>query len=121
MDFLWNELIIRPLINTLLVLYVICFSQMGMAIIAFTLLVRLVTLPLTLKQLHQMRAMSGLGPKLKEIQAKYAKDKVRASQETMRLYKEAKVNPVGCLGPLVIQMPILFGLYQVLINFSVIV
>jgi len=65
--FLWTELIIRPMLNTLLVLYVICFSQMGLAIILFTILVRLATLPLTLKQVRQMRAMSTLQPKMQEI------------------------------------------------------
>ena len=59
-SFLWTELIIRPMLNGLVVLYTICFSQLGVAIIIFTALVRVVTLPLTLKQLKQMRAMSGL-------------------------------------------------------------
>ncbi len=114
--FLWTEFIIRPMLNTLMVLYVISFSQMGIAVILFTILVRTVTLPLTLKQVRQMRSMSGLQPKLKEIQARYAKDRARISQETMRAYREAGVNPIGCLGPLVVQMPILIGLFRVLIQ-----
>lgn len=113
---LWNEVIIRPMLNTLVVLYVIFFSNMGVAIIVFTALVRLVTLPLTLKQLHQMQAMNRLQPKLRELQTRFAKDRARQSQETMRLYKESGVSPVGCLGPMVVQMPILFGLFQVLIQ-----
>ncbi len=113
---LWNEVIIRPMLNTLVVLYVISFSNMGVAIIAFTALVRLVTLPLTLKQIHQMQAMTNLQPKMREIQTRYAKDRARQSQETMRLYKESGVSPVGCIGPMVVQMPILFGLFQVLIQ-----
>jgi YidC/Oxa1 family membrane protein insertase len=104
------------MLNTLVVLYVICFSQMGLAIIAFTALVRLVTLPLALKQIHQMQAMSSLQPKMQELRTRYANDRARQSQETMRLYKESGVNPVGCLGPMVVQMPILFGLFQVLIQ-----
>jgi YidC/Oxa1 family membrane protein insertase len=108
--------IIRPMLNTLMVLYVVLFNQMGVAIIAFTILVRLITLPLTLKQINQMRAMSALAPKLREVQTRYGRDRARASQETMRLYREAGVSPVGCLGPMVIQMPILFGLYQVLVQ-----
>jgi YidC/Oxa1 family membrane protein insertase len=104
------------MLNTLLVLYVISVSQMGIAIILFTILVRLVTLPLTLKQIRQMRSMSLLQPKLKELQTRYAKDRARISQETMRMYKEAGVNPIGCLGPLVVQMPILIGLFRVLIQ-----
>ena len=113
---LWNEVIIRPMLNTLLVFYVISFQHMGIAIILFTVLVRAATMPLTLKQIRQMRVMSTLQPKMKEIQARYSGDRSRVSQETMRLYREAGVNPIGCLGPLVVQMPILIGLFRVLIQ-----
>ena len=115
-DDLWREIIIRPLLNLLVVLYTICFNNMGVAIIVFTVIVRLVTLPLTIKQLRQMRAMTDLQPRMRAIQERYSRDRQRVSQETMRLYREAGVNPVGCLGPLVIQMPILFGLFRVLIQ-----
>ena len=112
---IWNEVIIRPMLNTLLVLYVLCFSQMGIAIIAFTVLVRVVTIPLTIKQLRQMRAMTAMQPRVREIQQRYEGDRQRISQETMRLYRESGVNPIGCLGPLIVQMPILIGLFRVLI------
>lgn len=112
----WTDLITRPMINVLLVLYVISFSQMGVAIILFTILVRLVTLPLTLKQLRQMRKMGTVQNRLREVQTRYAKDRTRISQETMRIYREEGINPIGCLGPMVIQMPILFGLYRVLVQ-----
>ncbi len=104
------------MLNTLLVLYVIFFNSMGIAIIMFTVLVRVVTLPLTLKQVRQMRAMSELQPRMKEVQDRYGGDRARVSQETMKMYREAGVNPIGCLGPLVIQMPILIGLFRVLIQ-----
>ena len=112
---IWNEVIIRPMLNTLLVLYVLCFSQMGLAIIAFTVLVRVATIPLTVRQLRQMRSMTGLQPKVREIQERYAGDRQRISQETMALYRQSGVNPIGCLGPLIVQMPILIGLFRVLI------
>ena len=115
-SFLWTELIIRPLLNSLVVLYTICFSQMGVAIIILTGIIRLITLPLTLKQLRQMRSMGLLQPRLKEIQDRYGRDRARISQETMRLYREAGVNPLGCLGPMVVQMPILIGLFRVLVQ-----
>ena len=104
------------MLNTLLVFYVVFFNQMGMAIIAFTLLIRLVTLPLTLKQIRQMRAMTSLQPKMKDIQERYAGDRSRISQETMKMYKEAGVSPLGCMGPLIVQLPILIGLFRVLIQ-----
>ena len=113
---LWREIIIRPMLNLLVVLYTICFNNMGIAIIVFTVIVRLLTLPLTIKQLRQMRAMMDLQPRMREIQERYGRDRQRVSQETMRMYREAGVSPVGCLGPLVIQMPILFGLFRVLIQ-----
>ncbi|PKB66531.1 MAG: hypothetical protein BZY81_06960 [SAR202 cluster bacterium Io17-Chloro-G4] len=116
LDFVWTEFIIRPMLNTLMVLYVISFSNMGVAIILFTLLVRLITLPLTVRQVRQMRAMSGLQPKLREIQQRYARDRSRISRETMQAYRDAGVSPIGCLGPLVVQMPILLGLFRVLIQ-----
>ena len=104
------------MLNLLVVLYTICFNNMGVAIIVFTVIVRLLTLPLTIKQLRQMRAMMDLQPRMREIQERFGRDRQRVSQETMRLYREGGVNPVGCLGPLVIQMPILFGLFRVLIQ-----
>jgi YidC/Oxa1 family membrane protein insertase len=104
------------MLNMLVVLYTVLFSQMGLAIIVLTALIRLATMPLTLKQLNQMRAMSSLQPKIKEIQDRYARDRSRVSQETMRLYKEAGVSPFGCLGPMIVQMPVLIGLFRVLIQ-----
>ena len=113
---LWTEIIIRPLLNTLMVLYVLSFRNMGVAIIIFTALVRLATLPLTLKQLRQMRGMTTLQPKIKAIQDRYSGDRARISQETMKLYKESNISPIGCLGPMVPQMLILFGLFRVLVQ-----
>ena len=111
---IWNEVISRPMLNTLMVLYVIFFNSTGLAIIVLTILVRLVTLPLTLKQIRQMRRMSELQPRMREIQERHSGDRARISQETMRLYRESGVSPVGCLGPLIVQMPILIGLFWVL-------
>ena len=114
--FLWNEAIVRPMLNSLVALYVVFFHNFGISIIIFTAFVRLVTLPLTLRQLRQTMAMTRLQPKLQEMQKKYAKEKQKIAQETMRLYKEAGINPLGCLGPMVIQFPIWIGLYQALIQ-----
>ena len=114
-SFIWNDVLINPMINGLIIVSRLLFDNFGLAIIVFTILVRLATLPLTLRQLHAGRRMQALQPKLQEIQKKY-KDPKRRSEETMKLYKEEKVNPVGCLGPMLIQMPIWFALYQVLIH-----
>ena len=116
MGFFFDNFLINPMLNILVVLYSLLFSNFGLSIIVFTVLVRLATLPLQLKQIKQMRAMTGLQPKMRELQTRYAKDPPRRSQETMRLYREAGVNPIGCLGPMLIQLPIWIGLYQALLN-----
>lgn len=111
--FIWNDLLVTPMINGLILLSRVLFDNFGLAIIVFTLLVRAATLPLTLRQLHASRKMQTLQPKLQEIQKKY-KDPKRRSEETMKLYKSEGANPIGCLGPMIIQMPILFALWAVL-------
>ena len=113
---LWNEILVRPMINALVALYIVLFNNFGFTIIIFTFLIRLITLPLTKKQLSATKKMSQLAPMLNTIKNKYPNDKARISQETMRIYKEEGVNPVGCLGPMLIQLPIWIALYQSLIQ-----
>ncbi|PKB61911.1 MAG: hypothetical protein BZY79_01415 [SAR202 cluster bacterium Casp-Chloro-G4] len=100
------------MINSLVFLYTIFFSNFGVAIVAFTALIRAAMIPLTVRQSHSLKRMSDLQPKLKEIQERHAKDRQKLSTETMRIYKENGVNPIGCLGPLVIQFPIWIGLFR---------
>ena len=102
------------MINSLVLLYYIFFSSFGLAIIVFTVIVRAALIPLSVKQSRQMKAMSGLQPKIKEIQEKYKGDRQRVTQETTKVWREQGVNPIGCLGPFVIQMPIFFGLFWAL-------
>ncbi len=83
------------MINSLIVLYQVFFSNFGISIVIFTIIARGVMFPLTLKQSRQIKRMGALSPKLKEIQEKYSNDKARAYRETMRLYKEAGVNTFG--------------------------
>lgn len=87
----------------------------GWAIITFTVIVKILTFPLTLTQIRGINAQKELQPRIQELQKKYGKDREKMAQEQMRLYREAGVNPLsGCL-PLVVQMPILIGLYAALI------
>jgi len=89
----------------------------GLAIIFFTLAVKSVLFPLTAKQMRSMRVIQELQPKIKAIQEKYRDKPEKAQQAVMNLYKEAGANPLsGCL-PLLVQMPILFALYQALLHF----
>lgn len=88
----------------------------GLAIILFTILIKTVLLPLTIKSVKSTAAMQELQPKIKELQKKYGKDRQRLSQETMQLYSEYNINPAaGCL-PLLLQMPIFFGLFFAIRN-----
>jgi YidC/Oxa1 family membrane protein insertase len=110
---IWDVAFLNPLSNALIILNNILFSNFGLAIIVFTLLMRLATMPLTLRQIHSTRAMTTLQPKIQEIQKKY-KDPKRRQEETMKLYREAGVNPLGCILPMLVQMPIWFALYGAL-------
>lgn len=89
-------------------------NSYGLSIILFTIVVKMLLLPLTIKQTKSTKAMQDIQPKLQEIQEKYKNKPEKQQQEIMNLYKEAKINPLaGCL-PLLIQMPILIGLFSVL-------
>lgn len=113
---LWELIVLRPMVNGLVALYSFSSLDFGIAIIIFTILTRVLILPLTLKQLKATKAMSVLQPKLQELQKKYDKDKAKLSQETMKLYKEGGISPMGCLVPTLVQMPIWIALYQAIIK-----
>lgn len=109
---IWNTVFFNPMLNGLVVLYGLSFKDLGLTIGVFTIIIRVIMLPLTLRQLHSTKAMSLMQPKLAAMQKRYAGDKQKLASEQMRLYKEAGINPLGCLGPMVIQFPIWIGLYQ---------
>ncbi len=110
-------LIINPMLNTLLWIYSI-LGNFGLAIILFTILVRMVTYPLTIQQLKGASKMQDM-QKSKEylaMQKKYKNDKQKLQQEQMKLYKEMGVNPLGSCLPTLIQFPVIIGLYQSIIR-----
>ncbi len=109
----WNLLLMNPLINALLLLTNLLGGQFGLAIIVFTIILRLVTIPFTLRQLQSTKAMQEMQPRMQEIQKKY-KDPKRRQQETMKLYKETGINPLGCFMPMAIQMLVFIALYRAL-------
>lgn len=86
----------------------------GWTIILFTLVVKLILLPLGLKQQKSMTKMQAMQPKLNALQEKYKNDKQKLSEETMKLYKQYNISPMGGCLPMLIQLPILFALYRVL-------
>ena len=102
--------LLDPMINVLVVLNHALWGSFGLAVIAFTILIRFVTFPLTLRQLQQTRAMQALQPLVKDLQKKFT-DPKRRQEEMMKAYRQAGVNPLGCLGPMVLQFPILIALF----------
>ena len=109
---IWKVIAVQPVINLLLVLSHYLFNNFGLAIIALTIIIKLVLYPISQKQLKSTKAMQDVQPKLAELQRKYARDRQRLSHETMALYKEAGISPVGCAIPMIIQLPIWIALYQ---------
>lgn len=103
--------LLNPMINFLVILNNVLFSSFGLAIIAFTIIIRLVTFPATFRQLHSTRAMQSIQPRIQEVNKKFS-DPKRRQEEVMKIYREAGVNPLGCLGPLVLQFPVLIALYS---------
>jgi YidC/Oxa1 family membrane protein insertase len=113
---IWTVIILQPMLNALLWLYGLLASQFWLAIIFFTVIVRLAMTPLMLPQQRSAKKMQEIQPKLQELQKKYGKDREKLSQEQMKLYKEAGVNPMGGCLPMLIQFPIWIGLYQSIIQ-----
>ena len=91
-------------------------GNFGVSIIIVTILIKIMLLPLTLKQDKSMKEMKKLQPELEKIKEKYANDKQMLNIKTMELYKEHKVHPLGGCLPLLLQLPILFALFGVLRN-----
>jgi len=107
-----------PLFNLLVALFQIPFFDFALAIIVFTVVIRTVLAPLFVRQIRSQKEMQRMQPLIREVQRKHKGNRQKVSEETMALYKEHGVNPAaGCL-PVVLQLPILFALYQALIRAS---
>lgn len=109
----WNVLFINPLINALVLLDIFVLGQFGLAILLFTMLLRLATIPFTLRQLESTRAMQAAQPQMQELNKKY-KDPKRRNEEMLKLYREYNINPLGCFMPLLIQMVVFIALNSAL-------
>jgi len=104
------------MVNSLLFLYNVLGHNFALSIAVFTVLVRLLTLPFTLPAQRSAKVQQELQPELEKIRKKYAKDKEKQTQETMKLYKEKGINPMmGCL-PMLLQLPIMFAFYQSIVK-----
>lgn len=117
---MFTTIIVQPIFNLLVLIYaLIPGHNFGVAVIIFTVIVRLMLWPLFKKQLHHTKAIRSLQPEIKKIKAATKGDKQKESRLTMELYKEKGINPFATLGIVLAQAPILIGLYlgiQKLIN-----
>lgn len=117
MDFLtnfFNIVLYRPLFNLLVLFYqYLPGHDFGVAVIALTVLVRIIFYPLNLKAIKSQKLLQELQPKIQEVQRKYKGDKEKLTKATIELYQKGKTNPLsGCL-PILIQLPILIALFWV--------
>jgi YidC/Oxa1 family membrane protein insertase len=110
--------VLQPLIDAadaiLLFLHDSLAFGWGMSIVGMTVIVRLLIVPLTIRQIKAMNALRELQPQMKEIQEKYKNDRQRMNQELMKFYKENKVNPLSSCLPLLLQLPVFLALFYLL-------
>ena len=113
-DWGWFEFFMRPIFDLLMFLFH-TVGNFGVAIICLTLIVRAIMFPIAQKQFQSMAAMRKVQPKLKAIQERFKDDKQRQQQEILKLYQAEKINPAaGCL-PILLQIPVFYALYKVLL------
>ena len=113
-DWGWFEFFMRPIFDLLVFLFH-ATGNFGVAIICLTLIVRLVMFPIAQKQFQSMAAMRKVQPKMKAIQERFKDDRARQQQEILKLYQQEKINPAaGCL-PILLQIPVFYALYKVLL------
>ncbi|PIR96665.1 MAG: hypothetical protein COT91_05380 [Candidatus Doudnabacteria bacterium CG10_big_fil_rev_8_21_14_0_10_41_10] len=113
---IYHTILVSPLLNLLVFFYNLLWSDIGLAIIAVTVLVRLILYPSFKHQLESQKKLSELQPQLQELRKKHKDDKEAQSKAMMDFYKNNKVNPFGSCLPMLIQLVILFALYRVFLT-----
>jgi len=114
---LFNVILYQPLFNALILIYLyLPGHDFGLAVIVLTVLIKLALYPLGVQAIRSQKSLAQLQPKMKEIQEKFKNDKEQQAREMMELYKKEKINPFSGFLPLIIQLPILIGLYRVFWN-----
>jgi len=114
-EFGWFTFLSKPFFKVMLWIHDFV-GNWGWAIILFTLLVKLILFPLSYKGMMSMNKMRDLAPKMKELKEKYGKDPAKMNQQMMQLYKKHGANPMGGCLPMLLQIPVFFALYRVLLN-----
>jgi len=108
---LWNLIIVNPLLNLLVFIYSIV-GNYGVAILLFTVFIKVVTLPFSMQQQKAMKKQAAVAPELEVLKKKYGKDQQKYQQEMMKIYKERGINPLGGCLPMLIPWPIFVAFYQ---------
>jgi YidC/Oxa1 family membrane protein insertase len=111
----WFTFAAKPLFLLLLWLHGI-FGNWGWSIVALTIIIRIVLYPLTYKGMVSMQKIKEIAPKIKEVQAKYKGDPQRTNAAVMDMYKKHGANPLGGCLPMLLQIPVFFAIYRVLLN-----
>ncbi|KYJ87589.1 membrane protein insertase YidC [Sulfurovum riftiae] len=114
-EFGWFTFLSKPFFKVLLWIHGL-IGNWGWAIILFTLLVKLVLFPLSYKGMMSMQKLKDLAPKMKELKAKYKDDPAKLNAQMMEMYKKNGANPMGGCLPMLLQIPVFFALYRVLLN-----
>ena len=110
---IFTTIIVQPIFNLLVLIYAILPGHnFGLAIVIFTILIRLLLWPLVKKQLNHAKAMRELQPEIKKIKQAAKGDRQKESQLTMELYREREINPFTAIGIMIVQIPILIALYS---------
>lgn len=111
---IFNAVLYQPIYNLLIFLYTLLWNDLGLAIIALTVLIKLVFIPLSKKQIQSQKELQKVQPEIKKIQEQYKNDKETQSRKMMELYKEHKINPAaGCL-PLIVQAVVFITMYRII-------
>lgn len=111
---IFDVLIVQPILNLLMIIYaVVPGSDFGISVVIFTIIARLVMWPLIKKQLHQAKAIRKMQPELQKIRAKHKNNRQAQGLAMMELYKKHNISPLGSIGILLIQLPILLAIYRV--------
>ncbi|MEX0919417.1 MAG: YidC/Oxa1 family membrane protein insertase [Parcubacteria group bacterium] len=118
MSFIYHTLFFDPLYNILIVLFnIIPLLDAGFAVVVLTIIVRLIIFPLSKKAIYTQVKMAEIGPEINEIKEKYKNNAEEQARKTLALYKEKGVNPFSGIFVIIIQLPIIFALYQIFLHF----
>lgn len=115
---IWNTAFFQPIMNGLLIFYAFLGNSLGWAILAFTLVLRIVLFPLHKSQLESTKKIRLIQPKLEKLRTKYKRSPQKMQEEQLKLYRQIGYNPLGCLFSTVVPIPIMIAIFQSIRAFS---